>query len=373
MLDLAVNGYNKADIIKQLHAKNGVRQIKFRYNLLNKYEIKIGEISTLSEGNSINFESLAEIKRTANFVIKESDTNNIDWLNDRLQPVFCLKMPDGGYAKWNLGVFMLSSPSRKQDYNSIWREIEAYDTSLILQDDKFLNRYVIAQGTNYINAIKTIINGAGISKVNIPASDSEIGADKEFEAGQTKLSAINSLLAEINYTSLWVDENGYFTSKSYIIPTQRETDYTYKTDDLSVVHNGAIENLDIFNVPNTWVVTASNPEKLPLVSTYINNLPTSTTSTINRGRTIVKYAKTDDIADQTTLDAYTKRLAYNDSQVYGRFTFDTTCMPHHSFLDIINIDHNILNVSAKFTETSWNIELQAGGKMSHNLRRVINI
>lgn len=372
MLDLAINGYSKADVIKQLHAKNGVRQVKIKYNLLNKYEIKIGEIST-SEGNSISFQSLAEIKRTANFTIKESDANQIDWLNDRIQPVYYLKMSDGGYAEWNLGVFMLSSPSRKQDYSSIWREIEAYDTSLILQDDRFLNRYVIAQGTNYIDAIKTIINGAGISKVNIPASDSVVGADKEFEAGQTKLSAINSLLSEINYTSLWVDESGYFTSKAYIIPTQRDTEYTYKTDDLSVVHNGAVENLDIFNVPNTWVVTASNPEKLPLISTYVNNLPTSITSTISRGRTIARYEKIDDIADQPTLDAYTRRLAYNDSQVYGHFNFDTACMPHHSFLDIIYIDHSILNVSAKFTETSWNMELMAGGKMSHNLRRVINI
>jgi hypothetical protein len=372
MLDLAIGGYNKADVINQLHAKAGVREIKFRYDLLNRHEIKIGELSGTPSGNSINFNSLAEIKRTAHFNFKETELIEIDWLNDRVQPVFILRMNDGNYIEWSLGNFLLSSPTRKDNFG-IWREIEAYDASQILQEDKFTNRYRITGGTKYVDAISTIINSAGIRKINIISSSTTIANDKEFEIGTSKLEAINTLLTEINYTSIWVDTDGYFKSTPYILPSNREVEYQYRTNDLSIMYEGATNELDLFNVPNTWVVTATNPEKLPLVSKYTNDLLTSKTSTVNRGRVIVDYSQVNDIFDQVTLDAYTKRIAYNASQVYEKFTFETCCMPHHSYMNMLFVEYKNLEISAKFTETDWEMELQAGGKMKHNVRKVIMI
>lgn len=372
MLDLAVNGYSESDTIKALHAKSGTREIKFKFELLNRYDIKIGEFEALESGNSINFDSMTDIKRTAQFKFKENELQDVDWLNDRVRPVFYLKMPDENYAEWQQGIFIMSSPTRKYDFG-IWREIEAYDTSLILKEDKFTNRYFIPANTKYTDAITSIVNSAGIVKVNITASTATLGTDKEFEIGTTKLDAVNQLLTEINYTSIWVDNNGYFISKPYILPMERDADYSYKTDSLSVIYDNAVNSLDLFNVPNSWVVTASNPEKTALVSTYTNSELTSKTSTVNRGRTIVDYQKIDDIFDQSTLDAYTKRLAYNASQVYETLNFETWCMPHHSFQDVLFVEYKNLNISSKYLETSWQMELAAGGKMQHSARRVINI
>lgn len=372
MHDLAVSGYTHNAVKNQLHAKEGSRKIKIRYDLLNRYDMKIGELSGTSAGNSITFNSLAEIKRIASFNFNEKELSGVDWLTDRVQPVFLLGMPDGGYAEWPLGVFILSSPTRKDDYG-IWREIEAYDASLILREDRFTNRYRIVAGTKYTSAIATIINGAGINKVNISPNAGTIAVDKEFEMGTTKLEVINQLLAEINYTSLWVDAHGYFVSKPYELPLYRETEYEYKTNDMSVMYEGAVNELDLFNIPNTWVVTASNPEKTPLVSIYKNELESSKTSTVSRGRTIVDYREINDILDQATLDAYTKRIAYNSSQAYIKFQFETLCMPHHSFMDMLFIKYKNLGISSKMTEIGWNMELTAGGKMSHEVRRVITI
>lgn len=372
MLDLAISGYSEKEVKNQLQAKTGVREIKFRYDLLNRFEVKIGELSGTSPGNAVSFNSLAEIKRVANFVFKENELQEVDWINDRIRPVFLLRMPDGKYIEWPLGVFLLSSPTRKDDYG-IWREIEAYDASLILTEDKFINRYRIPAGTKYVYAIQSIINGSGIRKVNITYSDAEVSIDKEFEIGTTKLEAINQLLAEINYTSIWVDYQGYFISEPYTLPSMKEVDYQYTTDDLSITFEGAVNELDLFNVPNTWVITASNPEKVPLVSTYINNSVNSRTSTINRGRTIVDFRQVDDILDQSTLDAYTKRIAYNASQIYEKLSFETVLMPHHSFMDTLFINYKNLDISSKYTETEWRMDLQAGGRMQHNIRKVIQI
>lgn len=373
MLDLAIGGYSKEDVINQLHAKNGVREIKFRYDLLNKNEMKVGELSATPSGNQITFDSLAEIKRVAKFNFKETELIDIDWLNNKIQPVYCLRMLDGKYIEWALGVFLLSSPARKEN-NGIWREIEAYDASLILREDKFTDRHRIVAGTRYIDAITTIINSAGISRVNITDSAALVTVDKEFEIGTTtKMEVVNQLLNEINYTSIWADENGQFIANPYILPNIREVDYTYKNDKLSIIHNGAINELDIFNIPNKFIVTASNPEKLPLTSIYVNDSLSSKLSTVNRDRTIVDYRQVDDILDQATLNAYAQRIAYNSSQVYEKMIFSTAIMPHHSFLDTLFIEYSDLNISSKFSETNWSMTLVSGGTMEHSARRIIKI
>ena len=46
------------------------------------------------------------------------------------------------WIEWPLGVFLLSSPTRKDENKQIKRSIEAYDSSLILKEDKFIDRYV---------------------------------------------------------------------------------------------------------------------------------------------------------------------------------------------------------------------------------------
>ncbi|WP_461614378.1 hypothetical protein [Clostridium sp. Marseille-QA1073] len=371
MLDLTVDGYTKEEVIRQLHYANGARETKYTIELLNKHDIKIGELEAEPTG-SIRFDSLAEIKRMANITVKESQFRDIDWLNDRIRPVFNLRMKDGGYASWNMGVFLISSPTRKESGANILRDLELYDKSLILKEDKFESRYLVSKGTNYVEAIINIINKAGISKVDIKSSSSTATIDKEYEIGTNKLEVINSLLKEINYTSLWVDEAGVFRADKYLIPSEREADYSYKDNQLSVIETGSIEELDLFSVPNKWVVVASNPEKEAIISKYENVSATSPISIPNRGRVITDYRTVDDIADQVTLDAYTKRVAYEASQIYGEFRFNTAIMPHHSYMDLLFIDHKNMGINSKFTEMNWRINI-GSGNMEHTCRKVVYI
>lgn len=372
MVSLSVHGYTRKEVMDILHAPSGSRYVKFRYDLLNRSDVKIGELST-QPGNQISFNSEAEIKRTAGFVIRQNEANDIDWLNDRIRPVFMLRMKDRGFAEWPLGVFLLSSPRRKEEGKIINRDVEAYDPSVILVEDKFDTRKRIAAGTKYVSAVTEILNGAGIEKVNILDHPGVLGIDKEFEIGTPKIKAVNQLLSEINYTSIWVDENGYFNGRPYVIPSEREVEYEYRNNNSSVLFNGASEELDLFNVPNKWVVIASNPERTELVSRYVNDLPTSKTSTISRKRSIVDVRKVNDILDQPTLDSYTKRIAYESSWVVEKFGFETLAMPHHGFNDCLYCEYSDLGISAKYIETSWSMELIHGGRMAHNARRVIFI
>lgn len=353
------------NIKKMLH---GNRQISFRYDLLNYDEVKIGELTSL--GGTLGLNSLAEIKRTGTFQFKENEFKDIDCLNDKVQPVFILN----GKYEFPLGVFMISSPTRAISKQQIIRAVECYDTSLVLKEDKFDSRYRIVKGTNYVTAIVQILNSAGIRKINIPYADYTIKIDKEFEIGTSKLEAVNSLLDEINYTSIWVDEMGNFTSNPYVLPNDREVEYAYRNDDMSIIlPDTAQEEIDLFSIPNKWVVVATNPETDPLVSKYANDNPLSPTSTVNRRRNIVDYREITDTASQSILDEYVRRIAYEASNVYGKFIFETAIMPHHSYMGCLYCEYTKLDIANKYIETSWEMELKAGGKMTHNTRRVIQI
>lgn len=353
------------NIKKILH---GNREVSFRYDLLNYDEVKIGELTSL--GGTLGLNSLAQIKRKGTFQFKENELQDVDWLNDKVRPVFILNKTH----EFPLGVFMISSPTRSLNKNKIVRDVECFDTSLILEEDKFDTRYRIIKGTNYVTAITQIINSAGITKINIPYTDLTIKTDREFEIGISKLEAVNTLLSEINYTSVWVDEMGNFTAGPYILPNNREIEYTYRNDEMSVIlPDTATEEMDLFSVPNKWVVVATNPETDPLVSRYTNNNPLNPMSTVNRRRNIVDYREITDIASQDVLDNYTRRIAYEASNVYGKFIFDTAIMPHHTYMDCLYCEHTDLGVANKYIETSWEMELKAGGKMTHNTRRVIQI
>jgi len=374
MLDLAVNGYTAEQVMDCLHGRSGSRgKVTFRYELLSKEDVKLGELQ--AQPGRVAMNSLAEIKRTAVFQITEQEGKDIDWLSDRIRPVFCLTMPDGGMIEWPLGVFILSSPTRKDENKQVKRSIEAYDSSLILREDKFIDRYVIEAGTKYTDAIIDILNDAGIWKINIIDHPGTLATDREFEIGTTKLFAVNELLAAINYTSLWVDENGYFMAAPYVLPSSRDPEYEYRTDDLSIIHpDSGVEELDLFGVPNKWVRYVSNPDRnIVLRSEYINDLSASPTSTINRGRTIVDIDSVEDIYDQATLDEYVKRIAYNASQVYGKFDFVTALMPHHSYYNCLFVEYGPLGISHKYMESSWTMDLHANGVMRHSCRRVIQI
>ncbi|NUK30991.1 hypothetical protein HT574_13115 [Parageobacillus sp. VR-IP] len=369
MLSLANYPYSRQEIIDALHGKYGQRHFKFRYDLLDMNDNKIGELDSVVDGE-VSMASLDSIKRTARFKIK--DKGDINWLTDRIQPFALLRMRDGKYIEFPLGIFLLSSPTRKDENKSVYRDVEAYDGLLILRDDKFDTRYTIPAGTNYRQAVIDILASAGITKHNIEQTDKVLPVDVEFEPGKEKLKAINELLTAINYTPLHVDVYGYFTSMTYRSPSIRTAEYTYKDDELSIIYAGMEEELDLFNVPNKWVVICSNAEQ-SLMSSYTNSNPNSPTSTVNRGRTIVDYREVTDIADQQSLDAYVQRIAFEASQVYGKLTFETALNPLHDYMDVLEVDYSPLGIKGKYVETGWTMPLKAGARMKHEVRKVVSI
>lgn len=368
MQSLAVNGYSADAVKKALHAAN--RVIAFRYDLLDSTNTLKKSLTNVTAGHIEN-NALSQIKRIAKFTIVED--GSINFLSDRIKPCVRLKMPDGGWAEWPQGVFLLSSPVRKANASrKVIREVDAYDQLQVLTDDKVTDRYTVAAGTNYITAVQTLLTNAGITAQNLTATTSVLPTALDWAPGTPKLTIINALLSAINYRSLWFNEAGQAIAQPYVSPSVRASDYTYIDDSQSVTFPEVEQGLDLFGVANKWVLVVTEPDQSVITSTYTNSNSASPTSTVNRGRTIVDF-RTDTAPDQVSLDAKVQRLAFEASQVYEQTNFETAIMPMHSENDVVTLTFSVLGISAKYSEVSWTYDLVAGARMKHQIRRVVDV
>jgi len=366
--------YSREAIDSTLRLGGGSRKVSFRYDLLNRNDIKIGELDGITRAN-ISYGEFRVIKRSATFGLNEYLQRNINYLSDRIQPWFVLHMPDGGSVEFPLGIFLLESPATITNGKISNRDIGAYDKTIIVEQDKFTRRFFFEAGTNYVTAVTRILNTAGITKINIADTHHVLPTDREYKIGTKKHLACNDLLREINFSTLWVDEQGVMRSEPYITPSRRPVTHVYDTSKDSIVLSEFTERLDIADRANVFTRVAVRLESdTELVSTFINDDIQSPISTVNRGRQIVDYAEIREIADQQTLDEFVQRLAVESTSAFTHLSFGTILMPTHGSAEtLLCIFPDIFDSPLKFHETSWEMPLEHDGVMTHEARKVVQI
>ena len=355
-----------------IRADGGVRTIDFRYDLLNADNEAIGDITDLVRDCTIDYNSLADIQRTAR--IRITDSSDIDYAIDRIKPWVILES-DGVSIELPMGVFLLPTPEiATDDQGTATRDIEAYDQMLVLRQDMIASRYAVTAGTNYAAAVTTILADTdGVTSWNIAPTDKALPTGKEWPPGTAKVDIINELLTAINYGALFFDEDGTAVAQPYVSPATKASEWTYAANETSIVYEQASRTIDLFDVPNRWVLVVSDADRPPLVGSYTNTDPDSPTSTLARGRTITDFRESEDAADQASLDLKAFALAVEASQVHEHVAFTTALNPLHSHADVYTVQFDTLGLAAKFGETEWSMSLETGAKMSHLARRVVSL
>jgi hypothetical protein len=257
---------------------------------------------------------------------------------------------------------------------TVWTNLR-YEAHGVVSDQKMLAMVTGDRGASTDSAMLTkfYFEASRLVQASMEKSTRTLPASLEWESGASKLSIINDLLGAINYTSATYDEDGVFVSKPYISPQNRAAQFRYATDAESVMAGDIDQSVDVFAVPNKWVLVVSEPDRPPITGSYTNTDPFSPTSTVSRGRTIVDYRTEQNAADQATLDAQAARLAFEASQVYEVIEFNTALMPIHQDNDVYDILIDGLAVDNKYAEHSWRMELANGSTMKHRARRVVSV
>ena len=257
---------------------------------------------------------------------------------------------------------------------------EGMDLTLALKEDAVLDRYVVASGSNVVNAVGTLVNGVGFSHFDIDSHSGVLPSAMEWPPGTSKLKICNDLLGSIGYHSLTSNpDNSRPKSQVYQDPQTAEVQYAFaiQYDPTSVIRPGIDTTLDLHAIPNTWVGFVSEPDRATLRSVVVNDDPASLTSTVSRGRTIVEVVNTSNREqgappiDQATLDAVVLRAAQEDSAIFEEVKFTTGLIPFHRYGHVFTVDWG--EGPLRYRETHWKMDCKIGGEMHHTMRRSVTI
>lgn len=172
------------------------------------------------------------------------------------------------------------------------------------------SKYVIttayASGTAIETAIKSIAQGAGITKFLLPVTGSALGKDYFFERGVTRWEAMNQIAGAFGY-ELFFDAQGYLVMREYLDPLTAPLGYTLLTGVFSnlVTYQKSLNDSRIYN---HILVTgeSSDGEVNPVWAEALNTEPSSPTRISEIGDRLYEYsssfitteAQAQDVADK---------------------------------------------------------------------------
>lgn len=333
----------------------------FKYHLLDEKGKFKKELFNV-EDCRISYSSLSRLKQNATITISLGLQESME-TNDRIRVIHTLNG-----VETVVGTFLISTPTVNLNPFVKTVEIDCYSTLWLLDANKIIKRFSVRRGTNVVNEILRILNEYEVDMEIIP-SNKTTSTNREWEIGTPILDIVNDLLDTINYTSLYVNAFGAFSAKPYVLPQDKEVEFTYdETDRDNILEDSLQSEIDLFDIPNIFVKYVNNPETPNLYGSFENSNIQSPTSTANRPKN-VHSEEVQDAADVQTLVDMCKRDAASVANKYHKIEFKTAINPNHGYSNCVYI--NLNTIKGKFSETSWDMECRTGGTMTHSAREVV--
>lgn len=321
----------------------------------------VADISDDLSGGHVERNSYADLHGTANFSISRV----IDWGGDLLRPY--LTMTAGGVtARFNLGVYLPSTPEWPLDADPPTFEVDGYDLLLRLAQTVG-DAYAIAAGERYLDKVEQILLQRGFTQYVIDWTNGSSTAPSSrvwaFDDQTTWLTIVNDLLQSIGYAGIWSDWDGRLRCAPYIRPTDRAAEWTYTDDQAStMLSNKRSVQHDYFSAPNRWVVYRTNmvegatPVEGDGMAIITNDTVGETSIQARRGLVITKTVGSD-FADQRALNIIARLTADADMQIPTLYNLETFPNPLHWHFDRVQLSDSASMPFADAMCTQWSLPL----------------
>lgn len=335
----------------------------FRFDIVEN-GVCIGQAFALNKP-SVKCDSDAEVKLSLSgeFVLNIQPPN---WLKARIKPYLII-----GGKESSLGEYLISQADDCTDKKGVkfW-QIKGMDLGRIPQRSRTEKRVLFQAGQRYTDIVQSILLELGISRIIAIQSDATLKNDRaDWEIGTSWIKIINSLLAEINYQSLWFDTEGNARIQPHRQVDGTVIDHRYESGELSQIKPQVDISSDIYKAYNVFTAMVSSPEyEEPMIAVSVNDIPTSRISTVNIGRVQAPIEKLDDIANQEELQKYVDNLRFQSMCSTETISF-RTALNQHQVRDIVSIHHP--QASGIYQETQWKMTLSYDGEMTHTAQRVV--
>ena len=235
---------------------------------------------------------------------------------------YLVTIQNGIKEKHPLGTFLIQTPATNHDGRKRGFSMDAYTSLLELKESPPPLGYSIFKNENIMDYAYRLIRENARAPVVKTECDTLLQTDFVSNTEDTWLTFISDLVAVAKY-KLSLDELGRI-----LFSVQQETAalqpvWTYNDDNSSILYPEATMNHDLYGIPNVVEVLYSNGSGY-YHSRVVNDDANSPTSTVNRGREIVKRVIDPEIGGNPTeghVQEYAERLLKELSVIEYTITY----------------------------------------------------
>lgn len=289
----------------------------------------------------------------------------------------------GERASVPLGTFVPAVPSRKVRGPVSTRSVKLYGRLQELADDDFATPYTVKGGSNAVEAAARICRDAGLAVVypKSPYTTTDarfygVGATSDSESVDSKLGAVNDLLALAGFRSAHTDPMGRVVFDLYREPQNAPTAWSFREGENARFEAEVDEELDYTDTANHVVVRYSSTEsEEAYVGEAWDRDAESPLSTASRGRTITKSYTYDELPEGSTAAAKKAAAAAKaeallavEQAVIHRVTISASYAPV-TISDAVSFSYPTGGISGKFAVRTQTLKLAGGCPTSMELKR----
>lgn len=272
------------------------------------------------------------------------------------------------FERYSLGLFRLDAPAETLTPGGSTVTLRGADlmTELLAAQEK--DPYLIAAGTDYAAAVRTLVLARGLNEV-IANTGIVTPTDQVWKPNTSDADIANETLLGVNYFPLYFDPVGKARIKQRIDPFGETIAVTWSTlaEPRMILTDSIARATASQRYPNRCVVRVDDPLRAPFGSYAENDDPSSSMSVPVRGNI---SAITKDVAtalnQPTAQDVanYELLLAAAQSKT---LTIHTRPDPRRLAHEVYQLTIGTEEVATRWLVLGWDLPLTPDGKMTHRL------
>lgn len=418
MRTLAVDGYTAAEVESQLRAGGAVTACEFR--LLDVDLNHIGDLTPNVIEATVEHDIERPIKGSLTLDLVPNDfpdeAPDLDtaWFAYYVQPWWMTRMPDGGWARFPLGVFGWHPPDRQID--GVTPLLERADIWHVVLGDRCHDLdttgpgpggHKVAPDEKVTDAVKRVLRRAGIAETDgivnsdelanawytwtlvrdtraVAAPNAPFGVriTNDDTQPETWRTVTDDLLESIGYTSIWFDGHGLPQAQPADSLSTTSADVVYRTGEDGVVLRPQRSEHNPQRIANLVVCRAQrrNGSLLYGQADLDDVVPGHPLAYSTIGRHIRVIEDVSVAPSKSALEARARKKLLNRISTFQTFELDTLAWPAHEAFDVVGvgIDGDVeLGGEVLFHERRWSFVLRSAGDkegtMNHDLSRIVQV
>lgn len=273
--------------------------------------------------------------------------------------VYLITIQNGVKEKHPLGTFLAQTPTTDFDGKRSTLSADAYTSLLELKENSPPIGYFIPKDSNVMEYVQRLVRENARAPVVKTECPTNLSTDFVAYTEDTWLSFLKDILANAKYR-FDLDEMGRILFSPEQDTASLQPIWTYTTDNTSILYPEISVDRDLFGIPNVVEVIYSNGSQ-NLYARVVNDDPNSPTSTVNRGREILRRITDPELngdPTQTQIELYAERVLRELSSLECTVTYD------HGYCsvrigDCVRLDYpeaKLVDIKAKVISQTINCE-----------------